>query len=77
VQAHQHFVVRREAHDPELPGSAERHRFADLAALMDERPSDSAGASFLAMGVPVGSMTLAQLSEAIPPAHSRFVAKAF
>jgi DNA (cytosine-5)-methyltransferase 1 len=32
---------------------------------------------FIAMGVPVGSMTLAELSEAIPPAYSRFVAEAF
>ena len=29
------------------------------------------------MGVPEGSMTLAELSEAIPPAYSRFVAEAF
>jgi DNA (cytosine-5)-methyltransferase 1 len=33
--------------------------------------------AFVAMGVPVGSMTLAELSEAIPPAYSRFVAEAF
>jgi DNA (cytosine-5)-methyltransferase 1 len=33
--------------------------------------------AFIAMGVPVGSMTLAELSEAIPPAYSRFVAEAF
>ena len=32
---------------------------------------------FIAMGVPIGSMTLAELSEAIPPAYSRFVAEAF
>jgi DNA (cytosine-5)-methyltransferase 1 len=32
---------------------------------------------FIAMGVPVGSMTLAELSEAIPPAYARFVAEAF
>jgi DNA (cytosine-5)-methyltransferase 1 len=31
--------------------------------------------AFLAMGVPIGSMTLAELSEAIPPAYSRFVAQ--
>jgi DNA (cytosine-5)-methyltransferase 1 len=31
---------------------------------------------FIAMGVPVGSMTLAELSEAIPPAYSHFVAQA-
>jgi hypothetical protein len=29
------------------------------------------------MGVPIGSMTLAELSESIPPAYSRFVAEAF
>ena len=33
--------------------------------------------AFIAMGVPVGSMTLAELSEAIPPAYSRFVAENF
>ena len=32
---------------------------------------------FIAMGVPIGSMTLAAFSEAIPPAYSRFVAGAF
>jgi DNA (cytosine-5)-methyltransferase 1 len=32
---------------------------------------------FIAMGVPTGSMTLAELSEAIPPAYSRFIAEAF
>ena len=32
---------------------------------------------FIAMGVPVGSMTLAELSEAIPPIYARFVAEAF
>ena len=31
---------------------------------------------FIAMGVPIGSMTLAELSESIPPAYSRFVAEA-
>jgi DNA (cytosine-5)-methyltransferase 1 len=31
--------------------------------------------AFIAMGVPVGSMTLAELSDAIPPAYSRFVAE--
>ena len=30
---------------------------------------------FVALGVPVGSMTLAELSDAIPPAYSRFVAE--
>jgi DNA (cytosine-5)-methyltransferase 1 len=30
---------------------------------------------FIAMGVPVGSMTLAELSEAIPPVFARFVAE--
>ena len=35
------------------------------------------GDAFLAMGAPVGSMTLAALSEAIPPAYSRFVAETF
>jgi DNA (cytosine-5)-methyltransferase 1 len=33
--------------------------------------------AFIAMGVPVGSMTLAELSEAIPPAYSRFIVEAF
>jgi DNA (cytosine-5)-methyltransferase 1 len=33
--------------------------------------------NFIAMGVPIGSMTLAELSEAIPPAYSRYVAEAF
>jgi DNA (cytosine-5)-methyltransferase 1 len=33
--------------------------------------------AFIAMGAPVGSMTLAELSEAIPPAYSQFVAEAF
>ena len=33
--------------------------------------------AFIAMDVPIGSMTLAELSEAIPPAYSRFVAEAF
>jgi DNA (cytosine-5)-methyltransferase 1 len=33
--------------------------------------------AFIAMGVPVGSMTLAELSEAIPPAYSRHVAESF
>jgi DNA (cytosine-5)-methyltransferase 1 len=32
---------------------------------------------FIAMGVPVGSMTLMELSEAIPPIYARFVAEAF
>jgi DNA (cytosine-5)-methyltransferase 1 len=32
---------------------------------------------FIAMGVPVGSMTLAELSEAIPPAYSRYIAETF
>ena len=31
--------------------------------------------AFIAMGAPVGSMTLAELSDAIPPAYSRFVAE--
>ena len=29
------------------------------------------------MGVPAGSMTLAELSEAIPPSYSRHVAESF
>jgi hypothetical protein len=29
------------------------------------------------MGVPIGSMTLAELSEAIPPVYARHVAGAF
>ena len=29
------------------------------------------------MGAPVGSMTLAELSESIPPAYGRYVAEAF
>jgi DNA (cytosine-5)-methyltransferase 1 len=33
--------------------------------------------AFIAMGVPIGSMTLAELSEAIPPAYSRFAAETF
>ena len=33
--------------------------------------------AFVAMAVPLGSMTLAELSEAIPPAYSRFVVEAF
>jgi DNA (cytosine-5)-methyltransferase 1 len=33
--------------------------------------------AFIAMDVPIGSMTLAELSQAIPPAYSRFVAAAF
>jgi DNA (cytosine-5)-methyltransferase 1 len=33
--------------------------------------------AFVAIGVPVGSMTLAELSEAIPPAYARFVAEAW
>ena len=33
--------------------------------------------AFIAMGVPIGSMTLAELSEAIPPAYARFVVEAF
>jgi DNA (cytosine-5)-methyltransferase 1 len=32
---------------------------------------------FIAMGIAVGSMTLAELSEAIPPAYARYVAEAF
>jgi DNA (cytosine-5)-methyltransferase 1 len=32
---------------------------------------------FVAMGIPVGSMTLAELSEAIPPAYARHVAESF
>jgi hypothetical protein len=32
---------------------------------------------FVAMGVPVGSMTLTELCDAIPPAYSRFVAEAW
>ena len=36
------------------------------------RPREHA---FIAMGVPVGSMTLAELSEAIPPAYSRYIAE--
>jgi DNA (cytosine-5)-methyltransferase 1 len=32
---------------------------------------------FIAMGVPIGSMTPAELSEAIPPAYARYVAEAF
>ena len=32
---------------------------------------------FIAMGVPVGSMTLAELSEGIPPAFARFIAESF
>jgi hypothetical protein len=33
--------------------------------------------AFIAMGVPIGSMTLAELSEAIPPVYARHVAGAF
>jgi DNA (cytosine-5)-methyltransferase 1 len=33
--------------------------------------------AFVAIGVPVGSMTLAELSEAIPPTYSQFVVEAF
>jgi DNA (cytosine-5)-methyltransferase 1 len=33
--------------------------------------------AYIAFGVPLGSMTLAELSEAIPPAYSRYVAEAF
>jgi DNA (cytosine-5)-methyltransferase 1 len=33
--------------------------------------------AFMAMGLAVGSMTLAELSEAIPPAYARFVAENF
>ena len=33
--------------------------------------------ALVAIGVPVGSMTLAELSEAIPPAYSRFVGEGF
>jgi hypothetical protein len=33
--------------------------------------------AFVAMDVPIGSMTLTELSEAIPPAYSRFVVGAF
>jgi DNA (cytosine-5)-methyltransferase 1 len=33
--------------------------------------------AFIAMGVPVGCMTLVELSEAIPPAYARYVAEAF
>ena len=33
--------------------------------------------AFIAFGVPTGSMTLAELSEAIPPAYSCFVARAW
>ena len=32
---------------------------------------------FIAMGLPIGSMTTAEISEAIPPAYSHYVAKAF
>ena len=33
--------------------------------------------AFIAMGVPVGSMTLAELSEAIPPVYAKFIAEAW
>jgi DNA (cytosine-5)-methyltransferase 1 len=33
--------------------------------------------AFIAMGVPVGAMTLAELSEAIPPAYARYAAETF
>jgi DNA (cytosine-5)-methyltransferase 1 len=32
---------------------------------------------FKAMGIPLGSMTVAEISDAIPPAYSRFIAEAF
>ena len=44
MQAHQHLVVGRQADDPQPPHAAERLRLADLAALVDVGPGDSAGA---------------------------------
>jgi DNA (cytosine-5)-methyltransferase 1 len=53
----------------------DRHRPAGLNHRSgSNRPWEH---GFIAMGVSVGSMTLAELSEAIPPAYSRFVAEAF